>query len=94
MKLTKKAALLLLLAQNASAEACMANIPALNELILDIQTIGNPIGFFMLAYMGVKWIVAEGPQDVENARRGVIYVVIGLILLKVSHPLVVYLLCF
>lgn len=58
-----------------------------------LEKISYPIGFFMIVYMGIKWIISEGPEDRENARRGVIYVVIGLILLKSAVELVTYLLC-
>ena len=86
--------LLTLAAQYAAATACAANIPAMNDIMQMLQTIGYPIGIFMVAYMGIKWMLAEGPQDRENARRGIIYVVIGLILLQVSVKLVYFLLCF
>ncbi len=58
-----------------------------------LVVIAYPIGFFMIVYMGVKWIISEGPEDRENARRGVIYVIIGLILLRSAFYLVTYLLC-
>ncbi|MFH0862510.1 MAG: pilin [Candidatus Altiarchaeota archaeon] len=94
----KKTALLLMLAaQTASALACW---PAstdlrdkLTEIINQLLTLGSPIAFLMMVYMGIKWYMAEGPEDRENARRGIIYVVIGLIMLRGAQEFVHYLLC-
>jgi len=65
----------------------------IQNMINFLNTIAYPIGFFMIVYMGIKWIISEGPEDRENSRRGVIYVMIGLIMLKATFYLVEYLLC-
>jgi hypothetical protein len=86
MKLTKPTALFIL-ASSVSA-ACDIDPTLLyymeQNVIVPLRTIGWPIGFFMMAYMGIKWITAESAEDRENAKRGVIYIFIGLILLNVT----------
>jgi hypothetical protein len=57
------------------------------------KTMGYPLALFMMVYMGAKWAIAEGPEDRENARRGIIYIVIALLLLKAAPSFTVYLLC-
>lgn len=73
--------------------ACGTSNPGTQTAIQMLNTIGFPIGLFMMVYMGIKWMVAEGPEERENARRGIIYIVIGLILLQTARGLVEGLLC-
>jgi len=79
--------------QLASAQPCSITIDATSRIITVLTTIGYPIGVFMMVYMGTKWIVAEGPEDRENARRGIIYVFIGILMFQTVSPFVVYMLC-
>ena len=92
---TRKTALLALLlaAKDVQAGACANYLPEMLTIITQLQTIGAPIAFLMMIYLGMKWYMAEGPEDRENSRRGVIYVIIGVILLQAAMPLVHYLLC-
>lgn len=89
----RAAVLVLLLVGTASAQ-CAVNIPAMNQTMQFFQLIGYPIAFFMMVYMGVKWVMADGPSDRENARRGIIYIIIGVILLRASRQIVYFILCF
>ncbi len=88
----KALALLSVLPACASA-TCYASIPAIDYMQDQLQAIGWPIGWFMVALMGIKWIISEGPEAREDARRGVIYVVIGLILLMTAESLTIMLFC-
>ena len=90
---TRKTALLLLLAAKEAQAATCTFLPELQDIITQLQTIGGPIALIMMIYMGMKWFMAEGPEDRENARRGIIYIIIGVILLAATLPLVMYLLC-
>jgi len=85
--------LLLFAAQTVSA-SCATNLPTFINIMIWLQQIGYPLALFMMAYMGIKWVMAEGPEPRENARRGVIYVVIGIILLRGGVQLAYNLLCF
>jgi|GEM_PF-6225810 len=90
---TAFALIILWLADTVSAQ-CANNLPTLLNVMVWLQQIGWPLAFFMLVYMGIKWMISEGPQERENARRGVIYVIIGLLLLVGGVELVYNLLCF
>ncbi len=74
--------ILLFFAIQTVQASCATNLPTFINIMIWLQQIGYPLAFFMMAYMGIKWIMAEGPEPRENARRGVIYVVIGIILLR------------
>ncbi|MCX6695778.1 MAG: pilin [Candidatus Altiarchaeota archaeon] len=55
--------------------------------------IGASLAFILFVYQGMKWMVAEGPEDREDAKKGIIYLVIGMLLLVCSYSLVYFLLC-
>ncbi len=61
----------------------------LEDLLLRLGTV---VGALMIAVEAVAWIVAQNPQERENAKKGVIYGLVGLILLKSAHNLVNFLL--
>jgi type IV secretory pathway VirB2 component (pilin) len=87
--------LLSLLAVNVVAVGCddpAARAAAANISVM-LTTIGNACGVVMIIYMGLKWMLADDPQGRENARRGIIYIIIGLIILRVASALVYYLMC-
>ncbi|MBD3388239.1 MAG: hypothetical protein GF416_04095 [Candidatus Altiarchaeales archaeon] len=86
-------AALLLMLQSAAAQSCGANIPTMTSIQSSLKIVGSAAGVFMIVYLGIKWMTANGPQDRESARRGVIYVVIGLIILRTALELIEYLLC-
>ena len=91
-----KGALTLLLLATLAAAQC--DDPMVRPVLMDniarpIITIGPPIALFMMVYMGMKWTMAESPEEVENARRGVIYIVIGLLIIMAGVELVYFLLC-
>ena len=82
------------LSQNALAQ-CTAHITQDLRNVMDyLRQIGYPIAFFMMIYVSIKWITAEGPEDRENGRRGIIYIIIGILLLRTGDDLVWSLLCF
>jgi hypothetical protein len=69
--------------------------PGGQRSVVDIMTtIGMPIALIMLIYMGIKWSMAESPEEHENAKKGIIYIVIGVILIRVGVGLAYYLLDF
>jgi hypothetical protein len=92
-KTALKPALPWLAAGAACAQTCGEPLSAVDYIKVQLQEMGVPIAFFMMLYMGIKWITAEGPEDRENARRGIIYVIIGTIMLVAGESLIEYLLC-
>jgi hypothetical protein len=47
----------------------------------------------MMSIEGAKYITSGNPQERESARRGIIYIVIGLIILQTAVSLTEYFLC-
>lgn len=54
--------------------------------------VGSALGVLMIAIGGVKWIISESPKGRDDARKSIMYVVIGLMLLISADKLVEYLL--
>lgn len=84
--------LLLLLAKLASA----GTIPQMNkvvELNLGLKTVAAALGMLVIAYSGLRWVTAEGPQERDDAKKTIIYVIIGLIVVSLANELVQALYC-
>lgn len=80
-----------------SMEVQAAKLPPIfGQTMADVQTIllavGSALAAAMIAWEGVKWITADNPAEREDAKKGVIYVMIGLVLLKSSNRIIEFLL--
>jgi hypothetical protein len=64
--------------------------------ILDIQNtlvgVGSPLATLMIVIEGLRWTGAQSPQERESAKKGIIYIMFGVMLLKQSETIVVFLL--
>ncbi|HHQ44967.1 MAG TPA: hypothetical protein ENN13_02395 [Candidatus Altiarchaeales archaeon] len=90
--------LLLILAQlatHALSEDCMdvEMFRKLEPTIEDIQTIGYALAVLMIGYQGLKWSASESDETREDAKRGIIYIIIGIFVLKVGGEFILYILC-
>jgi hypothetical protein len=79
------------------AQAAPATLPAtLFQTIQQVQQIllivGSAFGALMIVFEGVKWVAAQSPVDREDAKKGILYVLIGLFLLKGAENIVKFLL--
>ena len=48
--------------------------------VASLRLVAYSLGWLMMAIMGMKWIVAESANDRADAKKGMIYIVIGLVL--------------
>jgi hypothetical protein len=74
--------LLILFAQQASAKL------NLWEIYVAVETIAAALGVLMIAYAGVMWIMAGGPQDRDDAKKTLIYVMVGLLVVALAMDIV------
>lgn len=70
-----KAILILLLVSSASAQY---------DWIQSMKTLAYALGWLMMVIMGVKWIIADSPNERADAKKGMIYIVIGLLIVRSS----------
>ncbi|MFH1054969.1 MAG: pilin [Candidatus Altiarchaeota archaeon] len=47
--------------------------------IMALLPVAYALGWLMMVILGIKWIVAESPNDRAEAKKGMIYVIIGLL---------------
>lgn len=72
----------------AMASASPTPIPELIDLNNGLKTIASALGVLVITYAGIKWIMSEGPQERDDAKKTIIYVVIALIVVALTKDLV------
>jgi len=77
----------------AQTSVCGIKFDNFDYVTQQLITIGEAGALLMIAIEGGKYIISTNPQERESARRGVIYIVIGLVLIRVALPLTLYLFC-
>lgn len=55
--------------------------------VASLSTVAYSLGWLMMVLMGVKWIIADSPNDRAEAKKGMIYIVIGLLLVASAKQL-------
>lgn len=58
-----------------------------------IATIASALGALMLAYAGLRWLMSDGPQERDDARKTIIYIIIGLVVVSATADIVQALYC-
>jgi hypothetical protein len=72
---------LLLVTCRAAAQAISETLSGINDLIYGIIA---GIATLMLIFHALKWKTAESPQDIQKAKKGMITVILGLILVMIA----------
>lgn len=80
----------------AIAQPACAELPAtLFTTIQEVQQIlliaGSALGALMILFEGIMWLTAQSPVEREDAKKGILYVLIGLFLLKGAENIVKFL---
>lgn len=84
--------LLLLLIKFASATTIPQMSPVA-ELNVGLLNIASALGVLVITYAGIRWVASESPQEREDAKKTILYVIVGLIIVRLAHPLVQALYC-
>ncbi len=58
----------------------LASAPVQAFDVGEFRTVALALGYLMMVLMGIKWIIADSPNDRADAKKGMMYVVIGLLL--------------
>ena len=80
-KATGPILVLLLLICQAEAQGISETVSGINDLFYGIVA---GVAVLMLVFQAIKWKTAEGPQDRESAKRGMITVIIGLMVVTLA----------
>ncbi|MFH0862509.1 MAG: pilin [Candidatus Altiarchaeota archaeon] len=71
----KSSSAIILINLIVSTAAATAPLPWVGNL----RGVAYALGWMMMVLMGVKWIVADSPNERADAKKSMIYVVIGLL---------------
>ena len=67
--------------------AAAASASAIIDMVNSMKTLAYSLGWLMMVIMGVKWIIADSPNERADAKKGMIYVIIGVLVVKSSCEL-------
>lgn len=82
---TTAVVLLVLLFFPATVSAVYESIDEANKAI---RGVGAALAVLLFSIQGLKWVTSETPQDRAEAKKGIIYIIIGLLFLKLAFHLV------
>jgi len=81
---------------SAATTTTMTLPPTFASAIQDLESIllqiGSALAGLMIVLECIKWITAQNPAERESAKKGIIYILIGLFILKNSEKLIQFLL--
>lgn len=79
------AGVLVLLAASASGDWPPPEIKELNK---GLKEVASALGALVIAYAGIRWIMAENPQERDDSKKTIIYAIIGLLIVSMAEDLV------
>ena len=83
--------LLLVLVNVVSANTGAASIPAqmseMTDLNNGLKNVAAALGVLVITHAGLRWIMSEGAQERDDAKKTIIYVIVGLIIVSTSEDL-------
>lgn len=65
----------------------------MSDLVESLKTIAAALGILLIAIQGLKYVTAESPDDRAEAKKGLIWIIVGLLVAAVSAALVCGLYC-
>ena len=66
---------------------------SLTDLVGSLCQLADALGLLIISLMGAKWIVADSAQERAEAKKGIIYVIVGLLVVHSMATLVDRLYC-
>jgi len=55
--------------------------------LASLATLAYALGWIMMVIMGIKWIVADSPNERADAKKGMMYILIGLLVVRSAGSL-------
>ncbi|MFH1835802.1 MAG: pilin [Methanobacteriota archaeon] len=65
----------------------------MSDLIVALKTVAAALAVLLISIQGLKYITAESPNDRAEAKKGLIWIIVGLVVAAVSANLVCGLYC-
>jgi|GEM_PF-1301242 len=70
---------IMLILLNIVAQSAMAS-----SWVVGLKQIAVALGWIMMVIMGIKWMTADSASDRADAKKGMLYIVIGLLLVAAA----------
>lgn len=65
----------------------------LNELNNGLRIIAGALAVLMMSIAGLKYVISSSPQEREDAKKGIIYILVGLTVVVIAGTLVATFYC-
>lgn len=62
--------------------------PEMKDINDGLLLIAAALGAMVIAYAGIRWIMAENPQERDDSKKTIIYAIIGLLIVSMANDLV------
>jgi hypothetical protein len=63
------------------SQSVLASPPAASAAVADLHVIASALGTLMMIIMGIRWIMADSPNERAEAKKGMMYIVLGLLVI-------------
>jgi len=92
-KVIRNAVILLILNQLVHTASAGTDLAELWDLFSGLKTLASSLGLVIITYDGIAWIIGEGAQDREEAKKGIIYAMAGMIFVSSAQDITRTLYC-
>jgi len=72
----------------AVAASTIPQMSQVVELNQGLKTVAAALGVLIITHAGLRWIAAGSPQERDDAKKTIVYVIVGLIIVNMSEYLV------
>ncbi|MFH1788016.1 MAG: hypothetical protein ABH834_01390 [Candidatus Altiarchaeota archaeon] len=70
-----------------------ASAGEMEDLVPALQTVAAALGILLISVQALKYVTAESPDDRAEAKKGLIWIIVGLLVVAISANLVCGLYC-
>lgn len=60
----------------------------IGSMVPRLKVLAATLGWFLMILCGVRWIIADSPNDKADAKKGMMYIVVGMLLIAMYCSLV------
>ena len=80
--------LLYLYSAAVSASGTATMVSQLQDVNSGLKTVASALGVLIIVYAGIKWVMADSPQERDDAKKTIIYVIVGLLVVANAKDIV------
>lgn len=73
---------------NLVSSAAPPQMSVVTNLNAQLKLLAAALGVLMITYSGLRWIMADSPQERDDSKKAIVYVIIGLLVVQLAPDLV------